>query len=119
MIDPAITAMAPLTADQRLLFQARYGQRSKDRTTGLLLTLLLGGIGGHRFYLGQVGLGLLYLFFCWTFIPVFVSLVELFLIGRRVDRFNEALAAEVAAEIKILTAAPGPTTGSPTAGVTA
>ena len=28
--------------------------------------------------MGNIGLGVLYLFFCWTFIPVLVSLVELF-----------------------------------------
>lgn len=48
----------------------------KNKTTAALIALLLGGIGGHRFYLGQVGKGLLYLFFCWTFIPAFVAFID-------------------------------------------
>jgi TM2 domain-containing membrane protein YozV len=38
--------------------------------------LLLGGVGAHKFYLGQTGWGVLYLLFCWTFIPAIVGLIE-------------------------------------------
>lgn len=48
----------------------------KDKTTAALLALLLGGLGFHKFYLGRVGQGLIYLFFCWTFIPALLGLVE-------------------------------------------
>lgn len=45
----------------------------------LLVTLLLGGVGGHKFYLGRHGQGLLCLLFCWTGIPLVIALVELIL----------------------------------------
>jgi TM2 domain-containing membrane protein YozV len=48
----------------------------KNKTTAAILAFLLGGIGVHRFYLGQGGLGLLYLIFCWTFIPLVVSFID-------------------------------------------
>ena len=48
----------------------------KSRVAAILLALFLGGFGAHKFYLGQVGMGLLYLVFCWTGIPAIVALVE-------------------------------------------
>ena len=35
---------------------------SKDKTTALLLCIFLGAIGGHMFYVGKTGMGILYLF---------------------------------------------------------
>ena len=42
----------------------------------LILTLLLGGFGVHRFYLGNYILGSLYLLFFWTGIPFLIALIE-------------------------------------------
>ena len=41
-----------------------------------LFALFLGGFGVHKFYVGKVGLGIVYLLFCWTFIPAIIALVE-------------------------------------------
>ncbi|GAB6123395.1 NINE protein [Dysgonomonas termitidis] len=61
----------------------------KSKTTAAILAILLGGIGVHRFYLNQTGLGLLYLLFCWTFIPLIVSLVDfIWLLTMDENRFN-------------------------------
>ena len=51
-------------------------RRPPDRVAAGVLAILLGSFGAHRFYLGQVGLGLLYLLFFWTGIPAIVGLVE-------------------------------------------
>ena len=48
----------------------------KSRSTAILLAMLLGGLGVHKFYLNRPGLGVLYLFFCWTLIPAIVSIFE-------------------------------------------
>jgi TM2 domain-containing membrane protein YozV len=50
--------------------------KTKSRMVAALLAFFLGGLGAHKFYLGQTGWGILYLLFCWTFIPTLVSLVE-------------------------------------------
>lgn len=48
----------------------------KSKTTAAILALLIGGLGAHKFYMGKSGLGILYLLFCWTYIPTIISLVE-------------------------------------------
>jgi TM2 domain-containing membrane protein YozV len=48
----------------------------KSRGTAAILALFLGGLGIHKFYLGQGVQGLLYLVFCWTLIPAFIALIE-------------------------------------------
>lgn len=60
-------------------------QGKKDKVVFVLLALLLGGLGIHRFYLGDVLLGIVYLLFCWTFIPSIIALVEAIVIGLRQD----------------------------------
>lgn len=48
----------------------------KSKIAAGLLAILLGGFGIHKFYLGKVGMGILYLVFCWTYIPALVGFVE-------------------------------------------
>ena len=42
----------------------------------ILLALILGGIGAHKFYSGKWIQGLLYLVFMWTYVPVVLSLID-------------------------------------------
>lgn len=48
----------------------------KSKSTAGILALFLGGLGVHKFYLNRAGQGLLYLVFCWTFIPAFIAFIE-------------------------------------------
>lgn len=48
----------------------------KNRVTAALLAFFLGGLGAHKFYLGDTGLGILYILFCWTLIPGLIAFVE-------------------------------------------
>lgn len=48
----------------------------KSKTVAAILAILLGDFGIHKFYLGQTGMGILYLVFFWTFIPSIVGLIE-------------------------------------------
>ena len=45
-----------------------------------ILAFFLGGIGVHKFYAGKIGTGILFLLFCWTFIPSFIAFID-FIIG--------------------------------------
>lgn len=48
----------------------------KSRIAAALLAFFLGGFGIHKFYLGRIVWGFVYLLFCWTFIPSLVAFVE-------------------------------------------
>jgi TM2 domain-containing membrane protein YozV len=52
------------------------GRKERSRVTAALLAIFLGGLGIHKFYLGNIWGGLIYLLFCWTFIPSIVGFVE-------------------------------------------
>lgn len=48
----------------------------KNRTTAIILAFLLGGFGAHKFYLGESGKGIIFLLFCWTFIPGIIAFID-------------------------------------------
>jgi len=48
----------------------------RSRIAAALFALLLGGLGIHKFYLGRIWQGVLYLLFCWTFIPALIGFIE-------------------------------------------
>lgn len=69
----------------------------KSRSVAVLLAIFLGGIGIHKFYLNRPGSGLLYLLFCWTFIPAILSLIEALLYLLQSDQeFQRKYATEPA-----------------------
>lgn len=48
----------------------------KSKIVAGVLALLLGSLGIHKFYLGKIGSGILYLCFCWTGIPSIIAFIE-------------------------------------------
>lgn len=49
---------------------------TKSKLVAGLLAIFLGGLGIHKFYLGRPWAGILYLVFCWTFIPAMIGFIE-------------------------------------------
>lgn len=84
-----------LTSSQLLLFSERYNLQKRSQGTALLLCFLLGAFGIHKFYLRQNIAGMLYLLFCWSFIPAILSIADLFLISAQVRRYNNLHALEI------------------------
>lgn len=62
----------------------------KTKLTAALLAFFLGGWGVHKFYLGKTGQGILYILFCWTFIPSIIAFIEfIVLITMSDETFNQ------------------------------
>ena len=93
------TLLKTLPEASQTAFILHYNGQKKNPTTAVVLALLLGGLGAHRFYLNQVGLGIFYLVFSWTFIPAIVAFIEAFTLPHRVHKHNQQIAQEAAALI--------------------
>lgn len=48
----------------------------KSRILTALLAIFLGGLGAHKFYLGKTKWGIIYLLFCWTWIPLIMGVLS-------------------------------------------
>ncbi len=48
----------------------------KDKLTAGLLALFTGGLGIHKFYLGDTKKGVLYVCLCWTGVPGILALID-------------------------------------------
>ena len=51
-------------------------ENSKSKLAASLLALFFGGLGIHKFYLGNTKAGILYLLFSWTMIPLFIGWID-------------------------------------------
>ena len=85
-----------LPQNKQAAFMIEYSSRKKDSTTAVLLAIFLGAFGAHKFYLGDAAMGVIYLLFCWTYIPGILGIIDAFSISRKVELINARAANEVA-----------------------
>lgn len=96
---------------QRTWFFAEYERARKDPIIGVLIAIFLGGLGIHHFYLRRDALGILYLLFSWTGIPMLIGWIEAFFMPARVRQYNTMQAMFISSQILGVPLQPG----SPTA----
>ena len=96
-----------MTDHQRAWFYAEYERARKDEIIGILLAIFLGGFGIHHFYLRRNGLGVLYLLFSWTAIPMVLGWIDAFFTPNRVRQYNATQAIYISSQILGNAAFPG------------
>ncbi|WP_391558958.1 TM2 domain-containing protein [Robertmurraya sp.] len=95
-----LLAKQNLTTQDLQMLASEMDKRKKSTGTTWLLWFFLGGIGGHRYYLGKTGsaiamtltLGLLGV---WT-------LIDLFLISGMIKKANEQIEAEIIQQLQLM-----------------
>jgi TM2 domain-containing membrane protein YozV/ribosomal protein L40E len=61
----------------------------RSKVVAALFAIFLGWMGAHKFYLGQIVWGLLYLLFFWTTIPAIIAFFEfILLLAMSDEKFN-------------------------------
>ncbi len=82
-----------LSSQELLILQSELDKKGKSKTPAWLLWLFTGGIGGHRYYMGDIGYAVLMTLTLgglglWT-------LIDAFLINGAIDKKNEEIERDV------------------------
>ncbi|GGK30062.1 hypothetical protein GCM10010965_23620 [Caldalkalibacillus thermarum] len=92
---------------QLAMLQSEFNNKKKSKVVMWLLWFFLGGLGGHRFYLGDtgyaVGMLLVTLLVGWFtfFLPTFIwVIIDAFLINGRLEQKNREIEEQLIHKIK-------------------
>lgn len=94
-------AKRDLTGEQLAMVQGEYNDKKKEKMPMYLLWFFTGVIGGHRFYIGDTGYAIAMLCLSWATLGVW-TLVDVFLIGGRLEKINEQKEREIIENVKML-----------------
>lgn len=97
---PELAFAQGMNPNQRAVYFNAFARSRKDVAAAVLLAIFLGGFGAHRFYMGEIGWGVVYLLFSRTAIPMIAGLVEAFLMPERVRVYNAVQAHMLAAQVR-------------------
>jgi TM2 domain-containing membrane protein YozV len=104
-----LIARQGLSTEQQLMINSELDKKKKSKGIAFLLWVFLGTLGAHRFYLGDIGLGI-GMIVVWAiswfllFIPIVIwALIDVFLISGRVDRANNEIELDIISRVKLVT----------------
>lgn len=86
---------------ERVQFVLFYRQNYKKLGIAYLWLLFFGIFGMHQLYLNKRS-GWLYLIFCWTLIPAFMAVIDVFLLPFKLQKYNRNLSISIFELIKNL-----------------
>ena len=88
-----IQAKNEMSSKELMILQSELEKRKKSKGIAFLLWFFTGGVGGHRYYIGDIGYAVAMTFTLgglgiWT-------LIDAFLISPRIDQKTEELEREI------------------------
>ena len=89
-----------LTSEQLAMVEAEVERKGKNKILMYVLWLFTGGIGGHRYYLGDIGYAIGMTITLGGF--GFWALIDVFLIGKRLEVKTAELEKEAIAKVKAI-----------------
>jgi|SRR5690625_3933182 len=89
-----------LTTEQLQMVEAEVERKKKDKLIMYILWFFTGGIGGHRYYLGDIGYAIGMTITLGGF--GFWALIDVFLIGKRLEVKTAELEKEAIAKVKAI-----------------
>jgi TM2 domain-containing membrane protein YozV len=89
-----------LSAEQLSMVQAEMNNKQKSKGIAYALWFFLGGLGGHRYYAGNIGMGIAMTLTLgglglW-------SLIDVFFIGGAIERKNNEVEMEAITQVKAI-----------------
>ena len=97
-----LMAKQGMTAEQLAMVGAEVDRKAKSKGIAYVIWFFLGGIGGHRYYAGDIGLGIA---MTLTLGGLGIwSLIDVFFIGGAIERKNAQMEMEAIQQVKALRA---------------
>lgn len=91
-----------LSSKQLAMVNSEYEDKKKKSVLLYLLWWFTGIFGGHRFYLGDTGMGVAMLLLGWVTLFIW-PLVDVFFIGKRMELKNQELEFSIIQNVKSMT----------------
>ncbi|MBD1383222.1 TM2 domain-containing protein [Metabacillus arenae] len=88
-----------LSQHQQTLLASEFDKRKKSKLLVFLLWFFLSVFGAHRFYLGNVGLGIAMLLLGWATLGIWPFIDGIYCLVKRTDVVNEEVERQIISEI--------------------
>jgi len=95
-----LLAMKDLSSQQLAMVQSEVKGKEKSKGIAYALWFFLGALGGHRYYVGDIGMGITMTLTLGGL--GFWALIDVFFIGSRIEKKNEDLEYNTILKVKAI-----------------
>lgn len=89
-----------LTTEQLLVVSSELENKRKNKTPAWLLWVFTGGVGGHRYYMGDIGYAVAMTLCNWMTLGLW-GLIDAFFINKRLKIKNQEIESKIIEDVKL------------------